>query len=105
MLNSVHKIFALFSADIFIVLFNKEAELKPPDLIEVPIKPVVICWFVITKLEIDLNHINFGLDSITRSYKPYKRSSIISWNYHVLQSESKTIERDKICLIQIEKKF
>ena len=49
--------------------------MKPSDLCEITITPVNIGISLITKLEIDLTHINFGLDNKTKKYRVKRRSS------------------------------
>ena len=49
--------------------------MKPAELIVVAIEPVRIGYFVVTTLEIDLNHVNYGLDPKTKKNRVYSRSN------------------------------
>lgn len=49
--------------------------MKPESLSVVKIPPVNIGVSLITKLEIDLAHVNYGLDSKTKKYKTKARSN------------------------------
>lgn len=50
--------------------------MKPSNLDTVKIPPITIGDFVINKLEIDLQHVNYGLDPKTKVFKKRARSKI-----------------------------
>jgi hypothetical protein len=53
-----------------------EVFLKPSNLNIVEIPPVNIGDFVISKLEIDLRHVNYGLDPKARDFRKRARSEL-----------------------------
>lgn len=50
--------------------------MKPFDLSTVEISPIVVDEFIIKKLEIDLKHVNYGLDPKSKRFKKKARSKI-----------------------------
>ena len=49
--------------------------MKPTNLSTIVIPPVDIGLAIITKLEIDLAHVNHGLEQLTKSYRSISRSN------------------------------
>ena len=50
--------------------------MKPLNLDIVKIHPISVGDFIINKLEIDLNHVNYGLDPKTKTFRKRARSKL-----------------------------
>lgn len=50
--------------------------MKPLDLDIVKIQPITVGGFIINRLEIDLKHVNYGLDPKTKEFRKRARSKL-----------------------------
>ena len=61
--------------------------MKPSDLVTIEIASVEIGLFLISRLEIDLRHINYGLDKVSKNYKKNARSNFNEYEVAKIFSE------------------